>query len=73
MTEFAFLVELFHQLPNTELKAFQQPSLFCVLNYPGSSCVALESDGERTAEGTSALFVYGYMGIKVCEIPVVEL
>lgn len=61
---------------STELKTFQQPSLFCVFNYPGSTCVALESDGERTTEGISTLLVYsrgGCVGIEVCEIPVVEL
>lgn len=38
--------------------------------------VALESIGERTAEGTSTLLVYsrgGCVGIGICDIPVVKL
>lgn len=40
------------------------------------SAVALESDGEWTAEGISMLLVYsrgGCVGIEICEIPVVKL
>lgn len=70
---------------STELKAFLELTLFCMFNYLGASCmcvcarigaIALESNGEWTAEGTSTLLDYsrgGCVGTEICEIPVVEL
>lgn len=48
----------------------------CVCVFARIGAVALESDGEWTAEGTSTLLVYsrgGCVGIEICEIPVVKL